>query len=243
MSAKLTADRKLSSVEESAPSRVVSFAAGGDLTSAASAEKTRKREEEQAKIRLEDEGQRKEFGNNVDALVSIIANAVGLGNVWRFPYICYKSGGGAFFIAYLLMLILVAMPILDMELAWGQFTEMGAAGSWNVVPLLRGAGYAGSGTNIIMNAYSAVLIAYALFYLVMSGYSLKDINDPFWNGCDNAWSFPDCLTLKNLSAEISKKKNNAKKVSYAQKDKETSQVEKKNNRKINKRSLQRQKIC
>ena len=36
---------------------------------------------------------RKGFASNVECLVSIIANAVGLGNVWRFPYLCYKNGG------------------------------------------------------------------------------------------------------------------------------------------------------
>ena len=201
MSAKLTADRKLSSVspDESAPSRVVSFAAAGDLTEA-DREKTRKREEEQAKILLEDEGQRKEFGNNVDALVSIIANAVGLGNVWRFPYICYKNGGGAFFIPYTLMLILAAMPILGMELAWGQFTSRGPVESWSVYPLLGGTGIAAIWVNALVMIYYAVLAAYALFYLAMSVYSLKDINDPVWNGCDHSWSAPDCLTLKNLTA-------------------------------------------
>ena len=86
---------------------------------------------------------RKEFGSNIDAVISVVANAVGLGNVWRFPYICYKSGGGAFFIPYTAMLVLAAMPIMGMEMAWGQFTSLGPIESWNCYPLLGGIGICG----------------------------------------------------------------------------------------------------
>ena len=40
-----------------------------------------------------EENVRKEFANNIECLLSIISQAVGLGNVWRFPYMCYKNGG------------------------------------------------------------------------------------------------------------------------------------------------------
>lgn len=187
------------SLDAASSGRFVSFA--GDVTTEAEREKTRKREAEKAKIALEDEGQRKEFGNNVEALVSCIANAVGLGNVWRFPYICYKSGGGAFFIPYTVMLILAAMPILGLELAWGQFTSVGPVEQWSVYPLLGGTGIAAIWVNVLVMIYYAVLASYALFYIAMSVYSLKDLpDDPsVWNGCDHWWSSPNCLTLANLT--------------------------------------------
>ena len=57
--------------------------------------------EPKAPVKVEE---RRKFENNIQAVISVIANAVGLGNVWRFPYICFKNGGGAFFIPYILML-------------------------------------------------------------------------------------------------------------------------------------------
>ena len=74
---------------------------------------------------------RRKFGNNVEAVISVIANAVGLGNVWRFPYQCYKNGGGTFFIPYVIMLVIAGMPIMGMEMSWGQFTSLGPIASWN----------------------------------------------------------------------------------------------------------------
>jgi len=141
------------------------------------------------------EEERKEFGSNLDAVISVIANAVGLGNVWRFPYQCYKNGGGAFFIPYTLMLIIAAMPIMGMEMAWGQFTSLGPVECWNCYPLLGGVGLGGIAITWLIIIYYSVLTAYALFYLGISLYSLKDINNPIWNGCDNDWNTAKCLTL------------------------------------------------
>ena len=138
---------------------------------------------------------RKEFGSNMEAVISVVANAVGLGNVWRFPYQCYKNGGGAFFIPYTLMLIIAAMPIMGMEMAWGQFTSLGPVESWNCYPLLGGVGIGGLLTTWLIIIYYSVLTAYALLYLGMSLWSLKDINHPVWDGCDHDWNTPKCLTL------------------------------------------------
>ena len=52
------------------------------------------------------------------------------GNVWRFPYLCYKNGGGAFLVPYLIMLVLVGLPIYYMEMAFGQFASLGPLTIW-----------------------------------------------------------------------------------------------------------------
>lgn len=52
-------------------------------------------------------------------VLASIGSAVGLGNVWRFPYIAYKFGGGAFIVAYIIALILIGIPMLLLEFSIG----------------------------------------------------------------------------------------------------------------------------
>ena len=144
--------------------------------------------------------ERRKFENNIQAVISVFANTVGLG--WRFPYICFKNGGGAFFIPYILMLIIAAMPIMGMEIAWGQFTSLGPIDSWNCYPLLGGVGIAGVINNWLNMIYYSILTAYALFYLVASLYSLKDINSPIWAECGHSWNSKKCQTVLNLKKQF-----------------------------------------
>ena len=52
--------------------------------------------------------------------MTILGFCVGLGNIWRFPYLCQKNGGGAFVIPFLIMMLLEGMPLLLLELGIGQ---------------------------------------------------------------------------------------------------------------------------
>ena len=75
-------------------------------------------------------------------LMASIGFAVGLGNIWRFPYLCYKSGGGAFLIPYIIMLIFCGLPLLFIALTAGQYTRQGPIGALGkICPLLQGTYY------------------------------------------------------------------------------------------------------
>ncbi|KAH1003113.1 sodium-dependent dopamine transporter [Dendroctonus ponderosae] len=82
---------------------------------------------------------RETWGKKVDFLLSVIGFAVDLANVWRFPYLCFKNGGGAFLVPYCIMLVIGGIPLFYMELALGQYNRKGAITCWGrLCPLFKG---------------------------------------------------------------------------------------------------------
>jgi hypothetical protein len=83
--------------------------------------------------------EREKWSKKVEFFLSAIGYAVGLGNVWRFPYLAFKHGGGAFLIPYILMLFVCGMPLFFMELALGQHVSLGPVSSWAAIcPIAKG---------------------------------------------------------------------------------------------------------
>lgn len=82
---------------------------------------------------------RDQWGNGIEFLMSCIAMSVGLGNIWRFPFIANRNGGGAFLIPYLVVLTLIGRPMYYMEMALGQFSSRGTIKMYEKLsPIFKG---------------------------------------------------------------------------------------------------------
>ncbi len=69
---------------------------------------------------------RESFGSRLGFLLVSAGCAIGIGNVWRFPYVAGKNGGGYFVLFYLLCLLIMGVPVLTMELAVGRASRKSA---------------------------------------------------------------------------------------------------------------------
>uniref|UniRef100_T1GRK9 Transporter n=1 Tax=Megaselia scalaris TaxID=36166 RepID=T1GRK9_MEGSC len=76
---------------------------------------------------------RANWGKGVEFLMSCISLSVGLGNVWRFPFIAYENGGGAFVIPYLCVLFFIGKPMYNLETMLGQFSSKSSIKKIDVV--------------------------------------------------------------------------------------------------------------
>ncbi|KAK7498988.1 hypothetical protein BaRGS_00009797 [Batillaria attramentaria] len=133
---------------------------------------------------------RVKWSSKREYLLTAIGFCVGLGNLWRFPYLCQQNGGGAFLIPYVASLVLCGLPLYFLEAALGQFSARSAAHVWAVCPLLKGAGTGMNITSLICFWYYNTILAWALYYLVASCQS-----EVPWSRCDGWWNTPQCSNL------------------------------------------------
>ncbi|KAI4501707.1 hypothetical protein M0802_003042 [Mischocyttarus mexicanus] len=142
------------------------------------------------------EDERENWDSKLTFLLATVGYAVGLGNVWRFPYLAQKNGGGAFLIPYFVMLAIEGIPIFYLELAIGQRLRKGAIGVWNQVsPYMAGIGVSSAVVSFNVALYYNTIIAWCLFYFVQSFQSQLP-----WSECPNKYfqngSYapePECL--------------------------------------------------
>lgn len=135
--------------------------------------------------------ERAAWSKPLEFVLSCIGYAVGLGNVWRFPYLCYQNGGGAFLITYFIMLIIMGMPIFLLELVIGQYSGLGPDEAFTrMAPIFRGLGYCTLVVITIVTIYYMVIIAWALFYFFASFTSEL----PF-GSCSNSFNTQGCYSV------------------------------------------------
>ena len=160
-------------------------------------ENTKKSVQVVEKVNSSGEPDRAVWGNHFEYFLSSLGLAVGLGNLWRFPYVCYQYGGGTFILCYLFMLLLVGLPIFFMEMVFGQYAGLSATKIYGrLAPGLRGMGMGVVTIPTIVNFYYTVIMAYAFYFLFM-GFTANEKLP--WGLCDHDYNTPNCYSLVNAA--------------------------------------------
>uniref|UniRef100_H2Z314 Transporter n=1 Tax=Ciona savignyi TaxID=51511 RepID=H2Z314_CIOSA len=124
-----------------------------------------------------------------DFLFATVGYFVGLGNVWRFPYLCFENGGGAFLIPYILSVVFLAIPVLILESSFGQYCQAGVLKSWSRVPIFKG---------IVCvfhsNVFYVIILTWVIKYMVASCRSVLP-----WTTCGNKWNTENCLQFGSFT--------------------------------------------
>ncbi|CAM1329434.1 Uncharacterised protein g10017 [Pycnogonum litorale] len=144
--------------------------------------------------------ERGNWTGKLDFLLSCLGYAVGLGNVWRFPYLCYQNGGGAFLIPYVIMLFFIGIPIFFLELSIGQFGQLGPVNCFaNLCPLFKGLGYGMMLCTALVAIYYNMIIGWTFFYMfdsfrseVQWQYCHHDFNT---NNCFSDRDYQECIAV------------------------------------------------
>ena len=105
-------------------------------------------------------------------ILAAVGSAIGLGNIWKFPYITYENEGGTFVLVYLVAILLIGFPLMLAEIAIGRHTQKSAVGAFKAL----GANVAGGkawglagGLGVVGGAlllsYYAIIAGWTVFYL------------------------------------------------------------------------------
>ncbi|WP_373777525.1 sodium-dependent transporter [Glaesserella sp.] len=112
---------------------------------------------------------RETFSGRRAFIIASIGSAVGLGNIWRFPYVTYENGGGAFMIPYIVALLTAGIPLLFLDYAIGHRHRGGAPLSYRRFnPHFETFGWWQVLVNVIIGLYYAVVLGWAASYTFFS---------------------------------------------------------------------------
>jgi len=130
------------------------------------------------------------FNSQFGFIIAAIGSAVGLGNIWRFPYLVGQNGGGAFIFTYLIFVILLGLPLVIAELTVGRRAKQNAIGSFRKLgenSFLGKAGYLQVIACFFVLSFYGVVGSWTIFYFYksitfsLSGLSATELSQVFSN--------------------------------------------------------------
>lgn len=136
---------------------------------------------------------REQWGSRAGFILAAVGSAVGLGNIWRFPYMAYENGGGAFFIPYLFAMITAGIPFMILEFSMGQKYRGSAPKTLaQIHAKFEWLGWFQVGVAASIAVYYVAVIGWAISYLGMSF-------NQSWGAETNSYFFSEYLGLGDNS--------------------------------------------
>ncbi|XP_047224619.1 sodium- and chloride-dependent betaine transporter-like [Girardinichthys multiradiatus] len=149
-------------------------------------------------------GDRGQWISKAEYVLVVAGSIVGLGNVWRFPYLCYRNGGGAFLVPYSLLAVVCGIPLFLLESSVGQCTQEGFITCWTkLCPLAQGIGVGQLMISLCFFIY-ILIEAWAFFYLMFSFRSHLP-----WASCNNTWNTVNCIGMTSTSPNVTENPTNS----------------------------------
>lgn len=129
------------------------------------------------------EEQRDQWGGKLGFILAAIGSAIGLGNIWRYPYIAYENGGGAFLLPYFIALVTAGIPVLILEYALGHKSRSAAPFAFRSISRRwEWLGWWQIGVSFVIMTYYIVIIGWVLSYCYYSfGTQWGSDPDTFFN--------------------------------------------------------------
>lgn len=116
--------------------------------------------------------QRENFGSRLGFILVSAGCAIGLGNVWKFPYICGENGGAAFILIYLIFLVILGWPIMMTEFAVGRASRRSVAKSFQILEGEKSYWYRfkwfGIAGNYLLMMFYTMVAGWMVYYAYMS---------------------------------------------------------------------------
>ncbi|MBK5241312.1 sodium-dependent transporter [Clostridium sp.] len=122
---------------------------------------------------------REQWSSKTGFILAAAGSAVGLGNLWKFPYTAGSNGGGAFVVVYIVMLFLVGFTLMMAELVLGRHTQLSAVGAYRKVKeKWAWVGFIGVGASFLILSFYSVIGGWVLKYIVTAfsgGFNTSDL--------------------------------------------------------------------
>lgn len=135
------------------------------------------------------------FGSKLGVILATVGCAVGLGNIWRFPYMVGANGGAAFLLVYIICILLLGLPVMITEFFIGRHSRKNAAGAFKVMA---------PGTKWSIIGYNGVLAAFLIlgFYSVVSGWTLEYIYQAVTGSLEGKTAADFTVAFQSFSSSI-----------------------------------------